>query len=63
MTNTAKRLLSDIRELAPNITSRAEEIEAGRRIPLDLVKANLELGGLSLRRAQAPKPKFAQENT
>jgi hypothetical protein len=39
MTNTAKRLLADIRELAPDISSRAAEIEAGRRIPPDLVEA------------------------
>ena len=37
-TNTATRLLADIRELAPDITSRAAEIESGRRIPLDLVE-------------------------
>jgi alkylation response protein AidB-like acyl-CoA dehydrogenase len=39
MTQTAQRLLADIRKLAPHITSRAAEIEAGRRIPLDLVEA------------------------
>jgi alkylation response protein AidB-like acyl-CoA dehydrogenase len=39
MTQTAQRLLADIRELGPHITSRAAEIEAGRRIPLDLVEA------------------------
>jgi hypothetical protein len=32
MMNTAKRLLADIRELAPGITARTAEIEAGRRI-------------------------------
>ena len=31
------RLLADIQELAPVITGRATEIEAGRRVPLDLV--------------------------
>src|SRR6202035_4612660 len=36
MTNTAKRLLADIRELAPDISSRAAEIEAGRRIDRQL---------------------------
>jgi alkylation response protein AidB-like acyl-CoA dehydrogenase len=39
MTNTAQRLLADIRELAPEITLRAQEIEAARRIPPDLVQA------------------------
>jgi hypothetical protein len=33
MTDAAKRLLDDIRDLAPDITARAAEIEAGRRIP------------------------------
>jgi alkylation response protein AidB-like acyl-CoA dehydrogenase len=37
MTNTTTRLLADIQELAPEIVSRAPEIEAGRRIPPDLV--------------------------
>ena len=37
MTEAAERLLADIRDLAPDITSRVAEIEAGRRIPLDLV--------------------------
>jgi alkylation response protein AidB-like acyl-CoA dehydrogenase len=40
----AKRLLSDIRELASDITARAAEIEAGRRIPLDLVEALRSIG-------------------
>jgi alkylation response protein AidB-like acyl-CoA dehydrogenase len=44
MTNTAKRLLADIRELAPDITSRAGEIEAARRLPLDLVEALRSIG-------------------
>src|SRR6267143_4714932 len=39
MTRTAQRLLADIRELAPHVTSRAAEIEAGRRIPTDLGEA------------------------
>jgi alkylation response protein AidB-like acyl-CoA dehydrogenase len=39
MTQTAQRLLADIRKLAPQITSRAAEIEPGRRIPLYLVEA------------------------
>ena len=41
---TAKRLLADISALAPDITSRAEEIEAGRRIPLDLVDMLRSIG-------------------
>jgi alkylation response protein AidB-like acyl-CoA dehydrogenase len=41
---TAKRLLADIGELAPDITTRAAEIEAGRRIPLDLVEALRSIG-------------------
>ena len=44
MTNTAERLLADIRELAHDITSRAAEIEAGRRIPPDLVEALRSIG-------------------
>lgn len=44
MTNTPKRLLANIRELAPGITSRAAEIEAGRRMPLDLVEALRSIG-------------------
>src|SRR5882672_11895845 len=43
-TNTAIRLLDDIRELAPEITSRAAEIETARRIPLDLVEALRSIG-------------------
>src|ERR1700704_1959556 len=39
MSQTAQRLLANIRELAPHVTSRAAEIETGRRIPLDLVEA------------------------
>jgi hypothetical protein len=36
-TNATNRLLADIQALAPEITARAGEIEAARRIPLDLV--------------------------
>jgi alkylation response protein AidB-like acyl-CoA dehydrogenase len=43
-TGTAGRLLADVRELAADIASRAEEIEAGRRIPLDLVEALKSIG-------------------
>jgi len=44
MTSTAKRLLADIRDVAPAITTRAVEIEAGRRIPLDLLEAFRSIG-------------------
>jgi hypothetical protein len=40
----AKRLLADIRGLAPDIAARAAEIEAGRRVPLDLVEALRPIG-------------------
>jgi alkylation response protein AidB-like acyl-CoA dehydrogenase len=44
MTNTAQRLLANIRGLAPAITSRVAEIEAGRRVPPDLVEALRSIG-------------------
>jgi alkylation response protein AidB-like acyl-CoA dehydrogenase len=44
MDENSKRLLADIRELAPAIRARAAEIEAGRRIPLDLVEALRSIG-------------------
>src|SRR3981189_3103683 len=44
MTQTAQRLLADIRDLVPHVTSRAAEIETGRRIPLDLVEALRSIG-------------------
>jgi alkylation response protein AidB-like acyl-CoA dehydrogenase len=44
MTNTAKCLLANIQELVPGITSRAAEIEAGRRMPPDLVKELRSIG-------------------
>src|ERR1700704_7175077 len=44
MSQTAQRLLADIRELAPHVTSRAAEIEDARRIPLDLVEALRSIG-------------------
>src|SRR5258708_16618717 len=37
-------LLADIRELAPHVTARATEIEAGRRIPPDLVETLRSIG-------------------
>ncbi|HJX21375.1 MAG TPA: acyl-CoA dehydrogenase family protein, partial [Steroidobacteraceae bacterium] len=42
--STAKRLLADIRELAPDISARTAEIEAGRRIPPDLVDTLRSIG-------------------
>ena len=44
MTNAAERLLADIGELAPEITARAAEIEAARRMPLDLVQTLRSIG-------------------
>jgi alkylation response protein AidB-like acyl-CoA dehydrogenase len=44
VTSAAEHLLADIRDLAPDITSRAAEIEAGRRIPPDLVEALRSIG-------------------
>jgi alkylation response protein AidB-like acyl-CoA dehydrogenase len=43
-TSTRARLLADIRELAPDITARAAEIEAGRRVPVDLVTRLKSIG-------------------
>jgi indole-3-acetate monooxygenase len=44
MEGTGQRLLSNIEELAPDITARAAEIEAGRRIPPDLVESLRSIG-------------------
>jgi alkylation response protein AidB-like acyl-CoA dehydrogenase len=41
---TAGRLLSELRRLAPAIKSRAAEIEAARRLPLDLVATLRSIG-------------------
>jgi hypothetical protein len=41
---TAKRLLADIRGLAPDIAARAAKIEAGRRVALDLLEALRPIG-------------------
>lgn len=46
--NTPARLLADIHALANEITSRAAEIEAGRRIPIDLVEALRSIGIFSM---------------
>jgi alkylation response protein AidB-like acyl-CoA dehydrogenase len=50
--NSVGRLLSDIRALEPEITARAAEIEAGRRIPLDLVE---KLRSIGIFRALVPR--------
>jgi len=42
--HSARSLLADIRYLAPDITSRAAEIEAARRLPPDLVDALRSIG-------------------
>ncbi len=52
MTNVANRILADVQALAPEITARAAEIEAARRIPLDLVE---ELRSIGIFRALAPR--------
>jgi alkylation response protein AidB-like acyl-CoA dehydrogenase len=39
MTDQNKGVLEGIRELTPHITARATEIEAARRIPLDIVQS------------------------
>jgi alkylation response protein AidB-like acyl-CoA dehydrogenase len=51
-TNAANRILADIQALAPEITARAAEIEAGRRIPLDLVE---KLRSIGIFRALVPR--------
>jgi alkylation response protein AidB-like acyl-CoA dehydrogenase len=49
---TSSRLLADIRRMAPMIAKRAAEIEAARRIPLDLVAT---LKSIGVFRMLAPK--------
>jgi alkylation response protein AidB-like acyl-CoA dehydrogenase len=44
MTQSAKRLLAQIQELAPAIAARTAEIEAGRRLPPDLVETLRSIG-------------------
>jgi alkylation response protein AidB-like acyl-CoA dehydrogenase len=44
ITNVADRMLSYIRALAPEIRARAAEIEAGRRIPSDLMERLRSIG-------------------
>ena len=41
---TVDQMLADIRELAPHITARIAEMEAARRIPLDLVETLRSIG-------------------
>jgi alkylation response protein AidB-like acyl-CoA dehydrogenase len=48
MPNPAERLLAHIRRLAPDITARAAEIEAGRQIPLDLVESLRSIGAFRM---------------
>jgi alkylation response protein AidB-like acyl-CoA dehydrogenase len=52
MTNVTNRILADIQALAPEITARAAEIEAARRIPLDLVD---KLRSIGIFRVLAPR--------
>src|SRR6202045_4215190 len=49
---TSSRLLADIRRMAPMIAARAAEIEAARRVPLDLVET---LRSIGVFRMLAPK--------
>src|ERR1700731_4537008 len=49
---TSSRLLADIRRIAPAIAARAAEIEAARRVPLDLVEI---LRSIGVFRMLAPK--------
>jgi alkylation response protein AidB-like acyl-CoA dehydrogenase len=44
MNETFKRLLTDIQDLAPDVATRAAEIESRRRIPLDLVEKLRSIG-------------------
>ncbi len=44
MANEVQRILSDIRKLAPEITTRASEIEAARSLPVDLVEKLRSIG-------------------
>ena len=44
----AKRVLADVRELAPDIKARAAEIETGRRIPPDLVETLRSIGAFRM---------------
>ncbi|HEY1927755.1 MAG TPA: acyl-CoA dehydrogenase family protein [Caulobacteraceae bacterium] len=48
MASAAQRLLAEFRALAPEIRSRAAEIEAGRRIPPDLLEVLRRVGAFRL---------------
>jgi alkylation response protein AidB-like acyl-CoA dehydrogenase len=48
MTNPAERLLADIRQLAPDLTARAAQIEAGRQLPPDLVESLRSIGAFRM---------------
>src|ERR1700748_2998666 len=52
MTNVTNRILADAEALAPEIKARAAEIEAARRVPLDLVE---KLRSIGVFRALAPR--------
>ena len=52
MANLTNRILADIQALAPEITARAAEIEAARRIPLDLAE---KLRSIGIFRALVPR--------
>src|ERR1700754_508677 len=44
MTNVTDRILADVRALAPEITRRVAEIEAGPQVPFDLVRKLRSIG-------------------
>jgi alkylation response protein AidB-like acyl-CoA dehydrogenase len=44
LSDQATRLLAAIRDLAPSIAARADEIEAGRRVPGDIIEALRRIG-------------------
>jgi alkylation response protein AidB-like acyl-CoA dehydrogenase len=48
MPNPAERLLADIWKLAPDVTARAAEIEAGRQFPSDLVESLRSIGAFRM---------------
>jgi hypothetical protein len=59
MTHAVDRMLADIRTLAPDIPSRAANIEAARQMPRDLVDKLKEIG---LYRVFVPKKARAAWN-
>jgi alkylation response protein AidB-like acyl-CoA dehydrogenase len=44
MTQSAKSLLASVRDLAPSISARSDQIETGRRLPLDLLNQLISAG-------------------